>query len=80
MSKFFLIIQLLFHLIISIEIHNPIKLIDFSRTKFILDNEYFALEYTNNIEKKISIMKSILFLTKGINLQQKYIIMILKIK
>ena len=80
MSNLCLIFQLLFHLIISIEIHNPIKLVDFSRTKFILDNEYLALEYTNNIEKKISIMKSILFLTKGINLQQKYIIMILKIK
>ena len=79
MSKLFLIIQLLFHLIISIEIHNPLKLVDFSRTKFTLDNEYVVLEYTNNIEKN-SIMRSILFLTKGINLQQKYIIMILKIK
>ena len=54
MSKLCLIFQLLFHLIISIEIHNPIKLVDFSRTKFTLDNEYVILEYSNNIEKNFN--------------------------
>ena len=57
MSKLFSIIQFLFHLIISIEIQtpfNPIKLVDFARTKFTLDNEYVVLEYTNNIEKKFN--------------------------
>ena len=54
MLKFFYSFLLLFHLINSIEVQNsfdPIKLADFTRTKFTLDNEFVILEYTNDIEK-----------------------------
>ena len=53
MLKFFYSFLLLFHLINSIAIKNsfdPIKLADFTRTKFTLDNEFVILEYTNDIE------------------------------
>ena len=54
MLKFLFILLFLFHLINSIAIQNsfsPIKLADFTRTQFTLDNEFVVFEYTNDIEK-----------------------------
>ena len=57
------------------ESYTPIRLQDFTKINFNLNNEYLVFEYNNNIDKlfKLSIF---LFLAKGKKPQQKYIYMI----